>query len=161
MTANHADGQNNSMVRWADFDAEAPALATFGRERLSAPPAYLATVSAGEAPRVHPVTPIIGGGRLFVFMEPSSPKGRDLKERRWYALHNGVADTHGSGGEFWVTGQASVVSDRTIRQIATQSSSYEPAEHYVLFELGLAQARCNGYGDVVLPEPTRWTAASE
>ena len=161
MLANDAGGQTGRMVRWADFEAEAPALATFGRERLSTPPAYLATVSAGEAPRVHPVTPIIGGGFLFVFMEPSSPKGRDLKERRWYALHNGVPNIQGSGGEFWVRGQASVVSDRTIRRIAAEASSFEPAERYVLYELGVDEARCNGYGDVLLPEPTRWAAASE
>ncbi len=56
-------------------------------------PGYLATVDDRGAPRVHPVTPVIGGGFLFVFMEPTSPKGRDLRERRSYALHNGVDDT--------------------------------------------------------------------
>ncbi|HUG83202.1 MAG TPA: hypothetical protein VMM13_01490, partial [Euzebya sp.] len=87
------------MERWSDFAAAAPELARFGEERLGAPPAYLATVRSTGAPRVHPVTPIVGAGGLYVFMEPTSPKGTDLRERRWYALHNGVPDTEGSGGE--------------------------------------------------------------
>jgi len=144
-----------------DFEADAPTLAAFGRGRLSVPPAYLATIRVGGAPRVHPVTPIIGRGRLFVFMEPNSPKGHDLSERRSYALHNGVPDTFGSGGEFWISGQASLVSDPADRNVAAEASSYAPAERYILFELHLDEARCNGYGDVPLPEHTRWTATSK
>ena len=29
------------------------------------------------------------------------------------------------------------------------SASYAPAHHYILFELQVTEARCNGYGDVV------------
>jgi len=123
------------------------------------PPAYLATIRAGGTPRVHPVTPIVGSGRLFLFMEPTSPKGHDLQERRWYALHNGVPDTHGSGGEFWMTGEAALVTDRFTRKLALEAATYAPADRYILFELGLQEVRCNGYGDVALPEPSRWTSA--
>jgi hypothetical protein len=105
---------------------------------------------------VHPVTPIVGGGGLFLFMEPTSPKGRDLRERRWYALHNGVPDMHGSGGEFFISGQATLVDDEAVRAIAIRQSSYEPADRYILFELSVNEARCNGYGDVALPLRTRW-----
>jgi hypothetical protein len=31
---------------------------------------------------------------------------------------------------------------------------------YVLFELSVTEARCNGYGDVVLPSVTRWREAA-
>jgi hypothetical protein len=55
------------------------------------------------------VTPVIGGDHLFVFMEPTSPKGRDLRERGSYAMHNGVPDTEGTGGEFQVSGTATLV----------------------------------------------------
>lgn len=134
----------------------APQLAAFGAERL-APPAYLATVRATGAPRVHPVTPILTGDGLFVFMEPSSPKGRDLRERRWYALHNAVPDIAGTGGEFSLSGQAVPIDEADIRAAVARVASYEPAERYVLFELTINDARCNGYGDVDLPEPLRWT----
>lgn len=146
------------MATWSDFEAAAPELAAFGAARLGAPPAYLATVRADGTPRVHPVTPIIGGGHLFLFMEPTSPKGRDLRERRSFALHNGVPDTAGSGGEFFIAGVASFVDDDKLRAVAVDAASYEPAERYVLFELEVTEARCNGYGDVTLPEPRRWTA---
>jgi hypothetical protein len=69
------------MITWGQFEAAHPALAAFGAERLGRPPAYLGTVRSDGGPRVHPVTPVVGSGHLFVFMEPASPKGRDLRER--------------------------------------------------------------------------------
>jgi hypothetical protein len=128
----------------------------FGETRLGVPPAYLATVRDDGVPRVHPVTPIVGDGHLFVFMEPTSPKGRDLRERAWFALHNGVPNTAGSGGEFFITGRASLVDDDELRSIAVRSAAYEPADRYILFELRVTEARCKGYGDVTLPSPSRW-----
>ena len=38
------------------------------------------------------------------------------------------------------------------------AASYEPADRYVLFELRPTEVRCNGYGDVKLPEHRRWRA---
>lgn len=91
-------------------------------------------------------------------MEPTSPKGRDLQERGWYALHNGVPDSEGSGGEFYVTGHGRLVDDAAVRAFAARAASYDPADRYVLFELLLSEARCNGYGDVALPSTRRWRA---
>ena len=147
------------MATWNDFADSAPELAAFGAERLArrASPAYLATIRADGRPRVHPVTPIIGGGRLYLFMEPTSPKGRDLRERGSFALHNGVPDTAGTGGEFFVSGRAQLVNDDDVRRMAAAAASYEPADRYVLFELDVTEARCNGYGDVVLPSPKSWS----
>ena len=149
-------GRLGGVPSWRDFEADAPDLAVFGAGRLTAVPAYLATVRRDVIPRVHPVAPIIGGGRLFVFMEPTSPKGRDLRERGWYALHNGVPDTFGTGGEFIVSGQAKPLDDPGLRAIAIEAASYQPEERYILFELGVTEARCHGYGDVALPDPRRW-----
>jgi len=145
-------------VAWGDFATAAPALADFGAARLLTPPAYLATARADGTPRVHPVTPIIGDGRLFVFMEPTSPKGRDLRARSWYALHSCVLDAVGTGGEFTVWGHGVPVDDPERRAAACEAAAYEPEARYILFELGVEEARCNGYGDVVLPEPRRWTS---
>lgn len=145
-------------MTWGEFAGAEPELAAFGEGRLRLPPAYLATVRSSGAPRVHPVTPIISTGALLLFMEPTSPKGRDLRARRWYALHNGVPDTHGSGGEFFVSGKGFEVADPAFRAIATEAASYEPAGHYVLFELKLSSAGCHGYGDVPLPAHHRWSS---
>ena len=147
------------VITWGEFANAESELAAFGAGRLAIPPAYLATVRRDGAPRVHPVTPIIAADALFLFMEPTSPKGGDLRERGWYALHNGVPDVDGSGGEFFVTGKGFAVEDATARAVAAQAASYEPAKQYVLFELKLSEARCNGYGDVTLPVHRRWSAA--
>lgn len=144
------------MSSWGNFEAQAPDLAAFGAGRLAVAPAYLATLRGVGTPRVHPIAPIIGAGRLFVFMEPTSPKGRDLRERGWYALHNGVPDTFGTGGEFFVSGQATLRDDPELRAVASGAATYQPEDRYILFELGIGEARCNGYGDVPLPDPRRW-----
>jgi hypothetical protein len=146
------------MAQWHSFARAAPALAAFGQSCLERPPtvSYLGTIAADGLPRVHPVTPIVGDGRLFVFMEPTSPKVRDLRERRVFALHNGVPDGDGTGGEFFVRGLAEPVEDPAVRSAAAAAASYEAADRYVLFELTVAEARCIGYGDVTLPDPQRW-----
>ena len=105
------------------------------------------------------MTPILTDEGLFLFMEPTSPKGGDLRERGWYALHNGVPDTEGSGGEFFVAGKGRAVDDAVTREIVAGAASYDPAESYVLFELMVSEARCNGYGDVPLPSNRRWSAS--
>ena len=146
------------MIPWGAFATAEPELATFGAGLLGARPSYLATVRRSGAPRVHPVTPIVSAAGLFLFMEPTSPKGRDLRDRGWYALHNGVPDMHGTGGEFSVSGTAFPVEDPAMRAIAAEAAAYDPAERYILFELKLTEARCNGYGDVALPARRRWSA---
>ena len=145
------------MVSWSDFALAVPELAAFGADRLLRPPAYLATVTGDGGARVHPVTPIVSPTGLYVFMEPTSPKGRDLRERGRYAMHNGVPDSEGSGGEFLLSGEAMAVDDDAVRGGAEAAASYEPAERYVLFELLVGSARAKGYGDVTLPEPSRWS----
>jgi hypothetical protein len=143
-------------VPWAEFAAQAPELAAFGALRLAAVPAYLATVGDSGVPRVHPVTPIIGQGRLFVFMEPTSPKGHDIVRRGGYALHGLVPDENGTGGEFYVRGRGERIDSEQTREIAARAASYTPHDRYVLFELRIADARCNGYGDIPLPDPNTW-----
>jgi len=147
------------MKSWGEFAAEEPELAAFGAQRLGHGPAYLATVRGNGAPRVHPVTPIVTADGLYVFMEPTSPKGRDLRERGWFSLHNAVPDGSGSGGEFSATGKGFFVDDPGVRATVIAAASYQPADRYVLFELRLTEARCNGYGDVTLPARTRWSTA--
>ncbi|HEX6208647.1 MAG TPA: pyridoxamine 5'-phosphate oxidase family protein [Actinomycetota bacterium] len=144
-------------VPWGRFAEVEPELAAFGAERLARPPAYLATVRSDGRPRVHPVTPILPADALFVFMEPTSPKGRDLAKRGSFALHNGVPDTAGTGGEFWIGGRGFLVEDPKIRAAAKEAAAYDPVDRYVLFELRISEARCNAYGDVRLPARRRWS----
>jgi uncharacterized pyridoxamine 5'-phosphate oxidase family protein len=143
---------------WSDFAAAAPELATFGAERLHGKVAYLATIRPDGTPRVHPVTPIIGEGHLFVFMEPTSPKGKDLRRDPRYALHGAVSDTSGSGGEFSLSGRATFVGDAKLREVAKRVASYAPNERYILFELSVEAAASTVYAEDNTVRK-RWSAA--
>jgi hypothetical protein len=123
------------MTAWSQFAQKEPDLAAFGRERLSRGVAYLATTRADGGPRVHPVTPIIGDGRLYVYMEPTSPKGRDLRRDGRFALHSAVENADGGGGEFLIHGRAELISDPDIRAACDGLAPYEPKARYILFEL--------------------------
>ncbi len=143
------------MPTWQEFEAAAPGIAPFARERLAGRVAYLATIRPDGGPRVHPVTPVIGGGHMFIFMEPTSPKGRDLGRDDRYALHCGVEDNSGGAGEVIVHGRAVQITNTEQRALAVSSASYQPAERYILFELFLEQVSTTIYqGDGIKRE--RW-----
>lgn len=127
-------------MSWKTLEESHPELAELGKRRFSTGLAYLGTVAKDGSPRVHPVTPIIGQGRLFLFMEPTSPKGFDLRRGSRYALHCMVEDTEGGDGEFMVMGTGRLVEDAASRALAVESSSYEPADRYVLYELSVDRA---------------------
>lgn len=153
-----ATGAGARPLTWGELAAQEPELAAFGAERLRAAPAYLATIRRDGRPRVHPVTPILTADGLFLFMEPTSPKGRDLRERGHFAMHSGVPDNQGSGGEVFLSGLGVPVDDAGIRDVVARAASYEPEERYVLFELRLTEVRGKSYGDVPLPARPRWRA---
>jgi hypothetical protein len=133
-------------MSWKALESARPDLAAFGVERFRQfGVAYLATVRKDGAPRVHPVTPIVGHGRLFLFMEPTSPKGHDLLRDGRYALHCAVGDSSGDSGEFVVAGRARLIDDPAVRALAVESASYAPADRYVLYELDVESASSKTY----------------
>jgi hypothetical protein len=142
------------MTSWINFTQQAPELAEFGTTRFSSGVAYLGTIRPDGGPRVHPVTPIIGE-QLFLFMEPTSPKGKDLQRDGRYTLHCAVEDMSGGGGEFYVRGRATLTTDSTLRQQATEAASYTPSDRYILFVLTVDFAFMNRYinGNAT---PDRW-----
>jgi hypothetical protein len=142
------------MTSWKEFEQQAPDLAAFGKARFQSEVAYLGTVRADGSPRVHPVTPIIGE-QLFLFMEPTSPKGKDLRRDPRYALHCSVEDSGGGGGEFYVRGRATLTDDPRIREQAIQAAPYTPGDRYILFVLTVEFAFMNTYVDGQ-PTPRRW-----
>lgn len=144
------------MTTWADFTAQAPDIAAFGAARFAKGVAYLGTLRADGGPRVHPVTPIIGD-QLFLFMEPTSPKGKDLERDARYTLHCAVDDSSGGSGEFYVRGRGTRVTDPLLREQAISASSYKPQDFYVLFVLTVEFAFMNTYIDGKAT-PRRWQA---
>ena len=132
-------------MTWKILEDQQPELAAFGRERLNGKVAYLATVRKDGSPRVHPMTPIIGQGHLFVFMEPTSPKGHDLQRDGRYAIHCAVSDNSGASGEFNITGHAHLIDDAERRALAVSLSSYAPSDRYILFEFDIESAASTIY----------------
>jgi uncharacterized pyridoxamine 5'-phosphate oxidase family protein len=121
-------------MSWRILESQAPEIAEFAKERLHNKVAYLATIRKDGSPRVHPFTAIIGEGHFFAFMEPTSPKGHDLRRDGRFALHCSVSDTSGESSEFYVASKAKFIEDPELRALAVKLAPYHPAERYVLFE---------------------------
>lgn len=132
------------MASWKEFAQQAPEFAAFGEARFGSGVAYLGTVREDGSPRVHPVTPIVGD-QLFLFMEPTSPKGKDLQRDLRYTLHCSVEDSSGGGGEFYVRGRGLLSNDPLIREQAVRASSYVPHERYIVFIFTVEFAFMNRY----------------
>jgi hypothetical protein len=140
MSAVESEIRQPSTVAWPQFAASNPELAAFGATRPTASPAYLATIRPDGSPRVHPISPIVGPAGLFAFMESTSPKAADLRARAEFALHRGVPDNAGTGGEFYVSGRGFGVDDLSTRAEASVAASYSPEARYIHFELRLSEA---------------------
>ena len=98
---------------WKAFSVDAPELAETGRallEQFGPGLAFLATVRADGAPRLHPVCPVLSAERLFVLITAASPKRRDLERDGRYALQTFPQPKPGSD-EFYIAGTATVVED--------------------------------------------------
>ena len=149
------------MPNWSHFAVLAPELAAYGAKRLQGRIAYLATLLPDGSPRLHPVSPVIAGGSLFVYMEPTSPKGRDLLRDGRYALHCAVEDKSGGEGEFLVRGYAAEVADARVREEAfgqARAIGYNPQDRYVLFELAVTDVQATLY-ESHPPKRMRWKAS--
>jgi hypothetical protein len=127
------------MATWAQFARSEPELAAYGWELLREEMgyAYLASITAAGAPRVHPVLPFIADGELFVAMPAGSPKVRDLRGDGRYMLHATVGD---NDTEFAVRGRAREVIDLTHGSLRDRQELNEVDLHtdaVVLFALDL------------------------
>lgn len=145
------------MTSWTEFAKQAPELAAFGEARFKKGVAYLGTLREDGGPRVHPVTPIIGE-QLYLFMEPTSPKGKDLQRDPRYTLHCAVDDSSGGSGEFYVRGRGTLTDDPQVRVQAVAASSYVPSDRYILFVFTVEFAFMNTYVEGK-PNTQRWQSA--
>lgn len=144
-------------VSWRDLESNAPELATYGRERIDGKVAYLATVKKDGQPRAHPVTPVIGDGHCYIFIDPNSPKANDLKGNGFYCLHCGMSDSSGSSGEFQISGMVELIESQDARDAAESTSNFRPPSRYELFELKLSEALSTAYRGG-RPDRRKWLA---
>lgn len=118
-------------MSWKEFEEDSPELASLGIEKLNRNIAYLAMNKKDGSPRIHPVTPFIRNGMLFIFTEPSSPKIRDLRRDGRYALHCSIS-REGPLIEHLVSGRAEQISDPVVRAESIAASPVV-VDSYALF----------------------------
>ena len=147
------------MLTWQEFEKAAPEMARFGAQRMSERVMYIGTVRKDGYPRVHPITPFVSSGHLFAFMEPTSPKGYDLRRDGRFVIHSLVKDMHGSDGEFSITGRATFLNDPQMRALAVKGCPYTPAERYVCFEFLIEECFTQHYANGN-SNPQRWKEPS-
>src|SRR5512137_3198473 len=98
------------MATWDAFQQSAPELADFGAwlfKRFQV--ALLASTRADGAPAIAPVTPVFASDSLFLWVNPLTPKFRDLRDRTRYVLHSLME--LGVDSEFQISGRAKLIED--------------------------------------------------
>ncbi|MCB1645699.1 MAG: pyridoxamine 5'-phosphate oxidase family protein [Pseudomonadales bacterium] len=140
---------------WRQLEQDNPGLAAFGASRIDGKVAYMATLQDSGWPRAQPVTPIIGHGRCFVFVDPDSRKAKDLKRSGKFSLHCGMSDSSGSSGEFQMTGTATLNENSEVRLQAESVSNFRPAARSLLFELLIHEVQATSYRGG-RPDRQRW-----
>jgi Pyridoxamine 5'-phosphate oxidase len=104
-------------MRWSDFEARQPRLATLGREKLLGPGVVLVvTVRRDGTPRLSPVEPFLLDGELWLSMLRQSTKAVDLARDPRILVHSVVTGRDGGDGEFKVRGTARSETDPAVQR---------------------------------------------
>jgi hypothetical protein len=155
------------MVTWTEFARTEPAIADAGSSLLNqfgVGLAFLATVRKDGAPRLHPVCPVLSGGRLFVLITPESPKLRDLLRDGRYALQTFPQPKPGSD-EFSLAGRALLVDDAETRAAVLRDAKHMANASEIAFELWIDRAMHTRWEDVLTPRMRsvhrKWRAPRE
>src|SRR5262245_45906155 len=109
------------MATWSEFEASDPRLAEEGHRliyQFGVGLGYLATIRRDGGPRVHPMCPIVSGGRLWALIA-HSPKQQDLLRDGRYALHSFASPE--TDDEFYVTGSVRPVNDPEVRKLVLET----------------------------------------
>jgi hypothetical protein len=128
------------VVRWSEFEIEAPELAAEGRRLLYARgdgEALLVTVRGDDLPRVHPVNVGVVDGGLYVFLLKSA-KRTDLEQDGRYALH--THQDSAAPDEFSVRGRGAAVRDQDVRARVADAWPFDVDDTYLLVELSVEHA---------------------
>jgi hypothetical protein len=141
-------------MRWDEFAAAVPELASLGEQRLRAKELCLVgTLRKNGWPRISPVEPEFVDGQLMLGMMWQSPKALDLLRDPRFVVHSVVSERSGKEGDFKLYGRAVDVHDPAARAAYRASIKaridWEPPEpNYHLFALDIESA-----GFVTFDEP--------
>jgi hypothetical protein len=147
------------MATWAQFSEEDPEMAALGHRILAGYGiAYLGTIRPDGGPRVHPISPVIIDGRIYIGLMPNTPKRHDIDRDPRCVVHTlpGPMDA-----EVCLTAQAHRISDAEVETlIATAPENVRIARDTVMYELDLERATCTTFESddtYARPKPTRTT----
>ncbi len=150
------------MATWNEFAEAAPEMAERGGKMLAIPLAYLATVRMSGAPRLHPLSPILAGGRLFVAIQSTSPRRFDLARDGRYSLHTLPPELGPDYDEFEfnVTGTASRVTDAATLDLIDEAEAARDRpsipRHDWVFELDIESALTSVWNHRMIEVDGRW-----
>jgi Pyridoxamine 5'-phosphate oxidase len=131
-------------MRWQDFEAAAPDLATFAKEQFDRNRvAVIGTIRKDGSPRISMVEPFIVDGDLFLGMMWRSRKALDLLRDPRLVLHNAICSSTGEEGEISLRGRATDIRDPKVRKryvdaVAERVAWQEP--HFHLFSVDIESA---------------------
>jgi hypothetical protein len=133
-------------MRWEEFAAACPELASLGEERLRARElCLLGTLRKNGYPRISPVEPEFVDGELMLGMMWQSPKALDLLRDPRCVVHSVVSSREGTEGDFKLYAEAHDVQEPASRQRYRKTIKaridWEPEEpifHLFVLEIGSA-----------------------
>jgi hypothetical protein len=134
------------MLTWAQFAHARPDLAEAGRRlmyQFGVGLAFLATVRADGAPRLHPICPLLTDQALLGFLQPS-PKRHDLHRDGRYALH--AFPSEANEDAFYLCGPRPAAAATGIP--ATQSGGQDDPSFTLSGELRLEDREANPQDDI-------------
>lgn len=147
-----SEAPGNAMVSWAEFAAADPELASCARTWFEDfEIAFLATVRRDGGPRVHPVSPFLQEGFLYVAILADSPKRHDLRRDGRYALHALPGEDY---SEFVIRGRAVEVTDAGVQKAVLASSLFSKGDE-ILFRFDIEQADSTVWESVNQPHIRR------
>ena len=105
------------LIPWSQFEQEAPETVAVLRRRLDATGlALMATLRSDGFPRISPLEPLVGDGRMWLGMMPGSTKTNDLRRDPRLCLHTATADKEVADGDAKVWGRAVLATDEPERR---------------------------------------------
>ena len=129
------------MSTWAEFDASAPGIAAFVRERLEAHRhRMLATIRADGSPRISGIEVTIARGELWVGGLAGSRKFADIRRDARVALHSGSDDPPRFRGDARLSGRAIAVLDEDTKAAFLEDAGGGPPGPFDLFRLDIEEA---------------------
>jgi hypothetical protein len=149
------------MLRWADFEADAPALAAEGAKLIDSFHFVLVgTIRRDGTPRISAVETHIVDGNLMQPVIPGTLKARDLQRDPRILLNSPITHPGDLNTEFKLRGRAVEVDDQALREATAEQietvSGWRPPPTWHFFTIDIEDAAYISW-DGGWMETTRWT----